>query len=562
MVKDTTCSSNIETLAFHFALVGGCYILAVGLSKVLGLIPGFLGTSMKNMMFMNGMYAAYIVKSIMKKLKIDFLQENVLQNKITGWFSDYLIVCSFMAISINVISKWMVPILIVSVMITIITFIVCCYFGCRIGGANDFERTLGIYGTCTGTVPSGISLIRIIDPDFQTATSVELGACNLIMMCSTPVYILILALASGSLSMEYTVIGLCVCAAVYLAALRLTKSWGKKHIAGNKRKERHMDTLFYNGKIITMAEETLEEAARPEAVLVSNGLVKKVGSLEEVSRGLSSDVRSVNLQGKCLMPSFIDAHSHIVMNGQMSLTADLSECCSFEDIIDTLKQYAAEHKITNREIVVGFGYDHNFLKEQAHPDKRILDKASTDIPIIIIHVSGHLYCANSVALNLAGISQETENPPGGRLGRICGSNEPSGYMEEAGIALLQPVLQERIHIDAALMMEKMQDVYIRQGITTVQDGASTKESFTILKQMADLGKLKTDVVSYPLINADGTEIFEKNRQMDQKYRNHLKLGGYKIILDGSPQEDLPGCQNHMKMAADRTAAVHIMMMKQ
>ena len=97
-----------------------------------------------------------------------------------------------------------------------------------------------------------------------------------------------------------------------------------------------MDTLFYNGKIITMAEETLEEAARPEAVLVSNGLVKKVGSLEEVSRGLSSDVRSVNLQGKCLMPSFIDAHSHIVMNGQMSLTADLSECCSFEDIIDTL----------------------------------------------------------------------------------------------------------------------------------------------------------------------------------------------------------------------------------
>ncbi len=228
MVKDTTCSSNIETLAFHFALVGGCYILAVGLSKALGLIPGFLGTSMKNMMFMNGMYAAYIVKSIMKKLKIDFLQENVLQNKITGWFSDYLIVCSFMAISVNVISKWMVPILIVSVIITIVTFIVCCYFGCRIGGSNDFERTLGIYGTCTGTVPSGISLIRIIDPDFQTATSVELGACNIIMMCSTPVYILILALASGSLSMEYSIIGLCLCAAVYLAALKLTKSWGKK----------------------------------------------------------------------------------------------------------------------------------------------------------------------------------------------------------------------------------------------------------------------------------------------------------------------------------------------
>ena len=57
-----------------------------------------------------------------------------------------------------------------------------------------------------------------------------------------------------------------------------------------------MDTLFYNGKIITMAEETLEEAVRPEAVLISNGLIKKVGSLEEFSRGISSDVRSVDLQ--------------------------------------------------------------------------------------------------------------------------------------------------------------------------------------------------------------------------------------------------------------------------
>ena len=54
MVKDTTCNSNIETLSFHFALIGLCYMLAVGIARVLSLIPGFLGTSMSNMMFMNG----------------------------------------------------------------------------------------------------------------------------------------------------------------------------------------------------------------------------------------------------------------------------------------------------------------------------------------------------------------------------------------------------------------------------------------------------------------------------------------------------------------------------
>lgn len=228
MIKDTTCNSNIETVAFHFALIGGCYVLAVGISKILGLIPGFLGSSMENMMFMNGMYAAYIVKAVMKKLKIDFLKENVLQSKITGLASDYLVVCAFMAISINVIQRWIIPILAVSAIITVVTFTVCFYFGCRIGGNNDFERTLGIYGVCTGTVPSGISLLRIVDPNFETTTSIELGACNMVMLFSTPVYILVLALASGSLSLMNTLIGLGVCTIIYLIILKVTKSWGKK----------------------------------------------------------------------------------------------------------------------------------------------------------------------------------------------------------------------------------------------------------------------------------------------------------------------------------------------
>lgn len=228
MVKDTTCNSNIETLSFHFALIGICYVLAVGIAKVLSVIPGFLGTSMSSMMFMNGMYAAYIVKWLMSKLHLDFLQENTLQCKITGWTADYLVVCAFMAVSLNVIRDWIMVIVVVSAVITIITFIICFYFGKRFGGSNDFERTLGLYGTCTGTVPSGIALVRIVDPNFQTSTSVELGACNLVMLASTPVYIIILALASGSMGMKMAIICLCGCIAIYLIILRITGLWGKE----------------------------------------------------------------------------------------------------------------------------------------------------------------------------------------------------------------------------------------------------------------------------------------------------------------------------------------------
>lgn len=228
MVRDTTCNSNIETLAFHFALIGICYILAVGISKIFALVPSFVGTSMSSMMFMNGMFAAYIVRWLMKKLKIDFLLDNVLQSKITGWASDYLVVCAFMAVSVSIIGQWLVPIIVVSVIIVAVTFFVCIYFGPRFGGANDFERTLGLYGTCTGTVPSGVALVRIVDPGFHTSTSIELGACNIVMMASTPVYIIILGFASGSMGTVPAVLGLLICVAVYAVLLKITKAWGKK----------------------------------------------------------------------------------------------------------------------------------------------------------------------------------------------------------------------------------------------------------------------------------------------------------------------------------------------
>lgn len=228
MVKDTTCNSNVETLAFHFAVIGVCYALAVVIAKAFSLIPGFLGTSMSGMMFMNGMFAAYIVRGLMKKLKIDFLLENTLQTKITGWTADYLVVCAFMSVSVSVISKWLLPMSVVCVLTTIVTFFVCFYFGQRFGGSNDFERSLGLYGTCTGTVPSGVALVRIVDPDFKTSTSVELGACNLVMLASTPVYIIILALASGAIEMLPAIGGLAICCVAYLIALKVLKLWGKK----------------------------------------------------------------------------------------------------------------------------------------------------------------------------------------------------------------------------------------------------------------------------------------------------------------------------------------------
>lgn len=291
-----------------------------------------------------------------------------------------------------------------------------------------------------------------------------------------------------------------------------------------------MEKVFYNGKIITMAGDF------PEAVWISGARIKMVGSIDSVKRSVSGMAPEwINLQGKCLMPSFIDSHSHIVMNGQMAAFADLSECGSFADIVSTLKEYIAGQKSGIARVAVGFGYDHNFLKEKCHPDRFVLDKVSTEIPIVILHISGHMGCMNIAALKMSGINENTDNPAGGRIGRVYGSNEPNGYVEEAGLAMARFAIQGKGDLNADAVMERMQKAYLENGITTAQDGASTDAELKVLKRMSDSQKLKIDVVSYPLISADGPGLMGKYRELNGIYKNHLKIGGYKIILDGSPQ---------------------------
>ena len=228
MVKDTTCNSNIETLTYHFAIIGLCYLMAVGLSIIFSYIPGFLGVTLSGMMFANGIYSALILKYVMAKVKLDFMLENTLQTKITSWTSDYLVVSAFMAVSVSIIINWIVPILVLAVLTTAVTFFVCFYFGRRLGGTNDFERTLGMYASCTGTIPCGISVVRIIDPNFKTSTAIELGACNVVMFVSTPVYLIILAYASGTIDLWTTIGSLFLCCIAYMVVLKVNKNWGPR----------------------------------------------------------------------------------------------------------------------------------------------------------------------------------------------------------------------------------------------------------------------------------------------------------------------------------------------
>ena len=224
--KSTTHSANIESVAVHFAIMGVCYCLAVILSKIIYVIP-VLGSTFSAMLFFWGMIAAYIVKGIMRKLNIDYLINNAFQGRVTGFLSDYLVVCAFMAIQLTVIGSWIIPIAIVSAVCAVVTIVVCVFFGARFGSDHDFERVLGLYGTCTGTTPSGISLVRMIDPKLQTSTGNELGMMNIAMMFSTPTMIFITFAGLQSISLVVACVGMFVTIILYMICLKVFRVWKK-----------------------------------------------------------------------------------------------------------------------------------------------------------------------------------------------------------------------------------------------------------------------------------------------------------------------------------------------
>ena len=155
-----------------------------------------------------------------------------------------------------------------------------------------------------------------------------------------------------------------------------------------------MNRIFYNGNIITMDET----CPRVEAVFIKNGIIRSRGGSSEILKLRGKDTLCTDLQGKTMMPGFIDGHSHFTGVANSLSQCDLSEASDFEDLIQRMKLFIEENKIPEGEWVSGVNYDHNFLREKAHPDRKVLDRISETHPIVVIHASSHMGAVNSEAL--------------------------------------------------------------------------------------------------------------------------------------------------------------------
>ncbi len=291
-------------------------------------------------------------------------------------------------------------------------------------------------------------------------------------------------------------------------------------------------TLFVNADIITVDD------SRPaaQALAIRNGRVLAVGSRQEVEAAAGQGAEVRDMQGKTIVPGLIDAHGHISLtalsngfaNVQPLPAGPISSIAQLQDVMKSWDQANPE-----ATWLMGWGYDDSLMAEGRHPSRYDLDAISTEKPIMLTHVSGHLMACNSKCLELAGITAESEDPPGGVYQRVGDSQTPNGVLEESAIYKVFGLLPAATQAQRLALLEQAQAYYASHGITTVQDGASQLSNIADLQTLAANKKLFLDVVGFRILSK-GESIGEAFT-VSSDYQDHYRVGGIKLVLDGSPQ---------------------------
>jgi len=268
---------------------------------------------------------------------------------------------------------------------------------------------------------------------------------------------------------------------------------------------------------------------RVEAVAIRDGNIVATGTTQEVRALAVAATQVVDLEGRFAMPGFNDAHSHLGSAGQAKFTVNLDGAASIAELQQRirarLKDYAPGEWITGR------GWDHTLWHPAKFPTRQDLDAVSTTHPMIFSRVDGHVAIANSLALQMAGITRDTKDPTAGKIER--GANgDPTGMLEED--AAMSLVLRKIPRISGAQRRRGIELVLAElaeNGVTSAQDN-SAWDDFLVYRELKREGKLTARITEWLPFDAPLAELEAKRRDAGTT-DPWLKTGMLKAFMDGA-----------------------------
>ena len=289
---------------------------------------------------------------------------------------------------------------------------------------------------------------------------------------------------------------------------------------------------FLNAVVLTMNPN--DDVA--EAVLVEGDRIVAVGSDEEIRARADDNTVIHDLSGHTLIPGFIDAHGHFPGSGLTTKAVDLNSppIGEIDNIAEAIEALRLKADVTPAgKWIYGVSYDDTLLAEKRHLTRHDLDRVSTRHPILASHISGHLFVANSLALESAGIDRETPDPVGGVIRRDS-QGEPNGVLEEEAGKKLQVAAMEFSALDLIAVIEFAAAQYAAVGVTTAQSGLTPGLLIKGLYYLEKFNRIpfRLEIWSEHHLGlevAAGTTDFEKYQS------DTFAVGAIKVVADGSIQ---------------------------
>ena len=282
-------------------------------------------------------------------------------------------------------------------------------------------------------------------------------------------------------------------------------------------------TLYFGGPIVT-----LEEPRYAQALVERGGRIAYVGDREEAERLAGPGARRVDLEGRALLPAFLDPHSHLLACAYARLQVPLGECAGWGEITDRLSRHVQERGVQPGEWVKGTGYDQNALAEGAAPDRFCLDRACPNNPVVIQHASGHAGVFNTLALERLGALNGDCGLERDGQGELTGRGEENPFLD-----LLGRIPMDGLE-DVLRAFQGAQEEYASHGIATAQEGLLQPVMAPVYQEILRRGLLYLDVNAY-VPPADYDRLRGQFAQGVSASSGRFQVVGMKIFLDGSPQ---------------------------
>lgn len=285
------------------------------------------------------------------------------------------------------------------------------------------------------------------------------------------------------------------------------------------------DLLFTNGVIRTL------DPANPvaEALAVERGRIVAVGGNSDILGYRRTGTQVIDLQGKALLPGFIDAHQHLIYMGLSFRQVDVTvgAVSSIDDIVGSVRQRAASTPAD--EWIEGRGYHDARLTEKRNPTRDDLDRAAPDHPVFLTRVCGHIMSVNSRALALAGITRDTPDPAGGTIDRDPATGEPTGVLRETAMQMIRRVVPLPTPAVLRRAIWEAAEHNLRHGITTVWEPSIEPDQLDVYRALDSDGEMPIRVVmAHKKVLRSGEEV-----PLPERFTGDwLSLVAVKLFQDG------------------------------